>query len=339
MSSRRAWLLAWLGGPLIGIANGTLRELAYKDRVGELTAHQLSTGSAHRAVRRLLRAARAPAAAGLDARGARGRRRLARADGRVRVRLRPLRRAHVMGASCSPTMTCAGAACGRSSSRGSWSARPWSGRAAAVRRKPRRAAEEAGCRDARVGLGSRVMSLHATLTRAPSRHQPRLCPLCRGPIGRQEDACWRCGARVRHVHCSGRHTRRCDSSAGAQPRRAPATRRARGPSGQAGGSAAEPSGGPRPPAGRTPRRQAAPGAAPARARRGDRAGDVAYRRLCDRLDDFDARLAAVRRTLSTTPAARPVAHTAKDRTEAFVVDRSCLRATHGCRTYRPCGSI
>lgn len=28
MSARRAWLLAWLGGPLIGIANGTLRELA-----------------------------------------------------------------------------------------------------------------------------------------------------------------------------------------------------------------------------------------------------------------------------------------------------------------------
>jgi len=46
MSSRRVWLLAWLGGPLIGIANGTLREVAYKDRVGELTAHQFSTGSA-----------------------------------------------------------------------------------------------------------------------------------------------------------------------------------------------------------------------------------------------------------------------------------------------------
>lgn len=46
MSSRRAWLLAWLGGPLIGIANGTLRELASTDRVGELTAHQISTGSA-----------------------------------------------------------------------------------------------------------------------------------------------------------------------------------------------------------------------------------------------------------------------------------------------------
>jgi hypothetical protein len=46
VSPPRTWLLAWLGGPLIGIANGTLRELAYKDRVGELTAHQLSTGSA-----------------------------------------------------------------------------------------------------------------------------------------------------------------------------------------------------------------------------------------------------------------------------------------------------
>ena len=46
MTSQRAWLLAWLGGPLIGIANGTVRELAYKDRVGELTAHQISTGSA-----------------------------------------------------------------------------------------------------------------------------------------------------------------------------------------------------------------------------------------------------------------------------------------------------
>jgi len=46
MSARRIWLIAWPAGPLIGIANGTLREVAYKDRVGELTAHQLSTGSA-----------------------------------------------------------------------------------------------------------------------------------------------------------------------------------------------------------------------------------------------------------------------------------------------------
>jgi hypothetical protein len=46
MTSRRAWLIAWLGGPLIGIANGSVRELAYKERVGELAAHQLSTASA-----------------------------------------------------------------------------------------------------------------------------------------------------------------------------------------------------------------------------------------------------------------------------------------------------
>jgi hypothetical protein len=46
MSARRAWLLAWLGGPLIGIANGTLRELGYKVRLGDLAAHQLSTASA-----------------------------------------------------------------------------------------------------------------------------------------------------------------------------------------------------------------------------------------------------------------------------------------------------
>jgi apolipoprotein N-acyltransferase len=39
-------MVAWLGGPVIGIANGTLREVAYKDRVGELTAHQISTGTA-----------------------------------------------------------------------------------------------------------------------------------------------------------------------------------------------------------------------------------------------------------------------------------------------------
>jgi hypothetical protein len=45
-SPRRTWMLAWFGGPLIGIANGTLREVAYKERVGDLTAHQISTASA-----------------------------------------------------------------------------------------------------------------------------------------------------------------------------------------------------------------------------------------------------------------------------------------------------
>lgn len=44
--STRAWLLAWLGGPAIGVANGVTRELVYADRVGELTAHQISTAVA-----------------------------------------------------------------------------------------------------------------------------------------------------------------------------------------------------------------------------------------------------------------------------------------------------
>jgi hypothetical protein len=28
-----------------------------------------------------------------------------------------------------------------------------------------------------------------------NRHFPRLCGSCQAPMGRQEDACWRCGAR------------------------------------------------------------------------------------------------------------------------------------------------
>jgi hypothetical protein len=43
---RWRWLIAWLAGPLIGIVNGTTRELVYKDRVGDLTAHQISTATA-----------------------------------------------------------------------------------------------------------------------------------------------------------------------------------------------------------------------------------------------------------------------------------------------------
>lgn len=41
----RVWMFAWLGGPAIGISNGLTRELAYKERVGELTAHQISTAT------------------------------------------------------------------------------------------------------------------------------------------------------------------------------------------------------------------------------------------------------------------------------------------------------
>lgn len=35
----RVWLIAWLGGSVCGIVNGTIRELVYKDRVGDLPAH------------------------------------------------------------------------------------------------------------------------------------------------------------------------------------------------------------------------------------------------------------------------------------------------------------
>lgn len=41
----RRWVAAWVGGSVLGIANGVIRELAYKDRVGELTANQISAGT------------------------------------------------------------------------------------------------------------------------------------------------------------------------------------------------------------------------------------------------------------------------------------------------------
>jgi hypothetical protein len=41
----RRWLVAWIGGSALGIANGIIRELAYRDHVGEATADQISTAS------------------------------------------------------------------------------------------------------------------------------------------------------------------------------------------------------------------------------------------------------------------------------------------------------
>jgi hypothetical protein len=41
----RVWLVAWLGGSVCGIVNGTIRELVYKDGVGELPAHYISTAT------------------------------------------------------------------------------------------------------------------------------------------------------------------------------------------------------------------------------------------------------------------------------------------------------
>jgi hypothetical protein len=41
----RRWLIAWIGGSVLGIVNGVIRELAHKDRVGETTANQISVAS------------------------------------------------------------------------------------------------------------------------------------------------------------------------------------------------------------------------------------------------------------------------------------------------------
>ena len=41
----RPWLVAWLGGSVLGVANGVAREARYKDRVGEETAHYISTAT------------------------------------------------------------------------------------------------------------------------------------------------------------------------------------------------------------------------------------------------------------------------------------------------------
>jgi hypothetical protein len=41
----RPWLVAWLGLPVLGIANGAIRDVTYKRVAGELPAHQLSTAT------------------------------------------------------------------------------------------------------------------------------------------------------------------------------------------------------------------------------------------------------------------------------------------------------
>jgi hypothetical protein len=42
LSPRRAWTVAWLGGVVIGVGNGVLRQAAYADRLGERAAHNVS---------------------------------------------------------------------------------------------------------------------------------------------------------------------------------------------------------------------------------------------------------------------------------------------------------
>jgi hypothetical protein len=46
MDARIRWIAAWFGGPVIGVANGTARELTYGRAVSERTAHQISTATA-----------------------------------------------------------------------------------------------------------------------------------------------------------------------------------------------------------------------------------------------------------------------------------------------------
>lgn len=38
----RRWTAAWVGGSILGIANGVIRERVYKDRVGEVRANQVA---------------------------------------------------------------------------------------------------------------------------------------------------------------------------------------------------------------------------------------------------------------------------------------------------------
>ena len=38
-------MIAWLGGSVLGIVNGVIRELVYKERVGESTGNQISVGT------------------------------------------------------------------------------------------------------------------------------------------------------------------------------------------------------------------------------------------------------------------------------------------------------
>ena len=122
-------------------------------------------------------------------------------------------------------------------------------------------------------------------------------------MSRQEDACWRCGARVRHVELRGRQTHYLLPRP-ARPRsrvtRSPAPRGSPSRAWDALPSRAE----------SHARWQAERSDAERRQQQAGRelataigAGDAAYRRLSDRLEDFGARLAAARLTLRLSPRA------------------------------------
>ena len=41
----KRWITAWIGGPVLGILNGAVRDLGYEDALGEKAAHAISTGT------------------------------------------------------------------------------------------------------------------------------------------------------------------------------------------------------------------------------------------------------------------------------------------------------
>jgi hypothetical protein len=43
--SRRPWVIAWLGGSVLGVANGVLREAGYRRWVGERAANDISVAT------------------------------------------------------------------------------------------------------------------------------------------------------------------------------------------------------------------------------------------------------------------------------------------------------
>ena len=87
-SATRAWLAAWPGGALIGVANGVLREATYGKRVGEQPAHRISGITAIAAFGLYFAALqrRWPLASTRESR--RGRRGVAFSNRRFRVRIR-----------------------------------------------------------------------------------------------------------------------------------------------------------------------------------------------------------------------------------------------------------
>jgi hypothetical protein len=41
----RPWIIGWFGGAALGVAKGTVRQLAYEERAGHLAAHYIATAA------------------------------------------------------------------------------------------------------------------------------------------------------------------------------------------------------------------------------------------------------------------------------------------------------